>query len=297
MRAPMIPLLVAMLFAGVLYAYIPTRANAAPTVVSKYISASANGLTNAYPGGTINNLAAASTREIHINGVVQDTDGQTDIQEVDVKFYRSGAGASCAASNNDCYIVDNCVLDTVGVESTQKRYDCTMQLQYYSDSTSSGGEFPSENWIVDVTVRDASSSGNDTALTIEMQTLLAVGIPSTISFGALSLGQNTTAETNQAQVMTQAGNDVADVELSASAGMACTTGVIPVANHKWSLTDVAYGSGAATALSGTPADTDLNIAYRHGANSTKSLFWNIGIPVEGVGGTCAGNITISAIAG
>lgn len=271
--------------------------NAAPTIVSKFISSSANGQTDTYSGGTINNLTAGGTRTIHINGVVEDTNGQADISTVEAVFYRSGVGGSCTESSNDCYKVASCTLDTTGVTSLQKRYNCSMALQYYADSTSTGGEFPTENWVVSVKVTDAGSlNATDTALTKEMQTLLGLTIPSSIAYGALALGASTSNANNQEQVIAQAGNDNADVEVSSGAAMSCTIGTIAVANQQWSLTDVSYGAGGTNALSGSAVDTNLNVAYRHGANPTKTLYWNITIPSTGVGGSCTGTTTISAIA-
>lgn len=275
------------------------RATSAPTIVSKFVSATANGMVDSYAGGTIDNLVAGGVRTIYINGVVEDLDGQGDITEVDVKFYRSGAGAGCTTSQNDCYIFDNCVLDTENVTSNQKRYNCSLNIQYFADSTSTGGEFPSEAWVVDVTVKDTlEGSSNDTSLTKDMQTLLALAIPTSINYGALSLNQGTTGATNVAQVISQAGNDLADVEVSsAQSGMLCTIGSIPRANQQWSLTDVGYGGMGTTALSASATDTNLAVPYRHGNNPTQSLFWNILVPESGLGGTCSGTVNVSTIAG
>lgn len=274
--------------------------NVAPTIVSKYISAATNGLTDTYSGGTINDLVAGGTRTIHINGVVEDTNGQADIASVSVDFYRSGVsgGAGCTASSNDCYKVASCTLDTTGVTSLQKRYDCSIDLQYYADSTSTGGEFPTENWVANVKVSDVGTlNATDSSVNKEMQTLLGLSIPSSVSYGARGLGTSTDASTNQLQAIGQAGNDVADVEVSSAAAMSCTIGTIAVANQKWALTDVEFGNVGATALTGSAVDTNLNVGYRHGANPVKDIFWNIQIPANGVGGSCTGSTTISAIAG
>ncbi len=95
----------------------------------------------------------------------------------------------------------------------------------------------------------------------------------------------------------QQGNDVADVEVSSAAAMSCTIGTIAVNGQQWSLTDVDFGAGGTNAMTGSAVDTNLNVGYRHGSNPTKNLFWNISIPSTGVGGSCTGTTTISAIAG
>lgn len=274
--------------------------NVAPTVSTVYLSSSANGGVDSYAGGTINDLVAGGTRTIHVNGIVEDANGNADITGVSGKFYRTSLGSSCSTSDNDCYVNASCTTDTSGgVTATQKRYNCSYVLNYYIDSTSAGGEFSADNFTAAITVTDAASaSATDSALTKEVQTLLALNIPGTINFGSFALGAATNNTNNAEMVIAQNGNDAADVEVSmASGSLTCdATGTIPRGNIQWSTTDVSHGAGGTNGLTGTAADTNLAVPYRHGANPTRSLFWNIQIPSTGVKGSCTGTTTVSAIA-
>ena len=276
--------------------------NTNPTVASKFISTTSNAGTDGFGGGTID-LTAGTTRTVWINGLVADNNGEADISDVDITLRRSGVSAGCTEDANSCRVVSNCTLDAGAGTSLQVGYNCSIALNYYTDSTSTGGEFPAENWVLDVVANDLSAGTvTDSATTKEVETRLALTIPATIAYGSLALGTNTTAANNTLINIAQAGNDIADVEVSMAGTIlqcvtsAVNTGTIPRANLIWSLTDVDYNGVGATALSGTATDTNLNVAYRHGANPTKDLFWNIQIPTTGVGGTCTGTVTVSTIA-
>lgn len=128
--------------------------------------------------------------------------------------------------------------------------------------------------------------------------MLGLNIPTAIAYGSFGLGASTTASTNQEMVITQKGNDEADVEVSGVAMTCDTIGEIPVGNQQWSLTDVDHGGSGTANLTGTAADTELHVAYRTDdvTPNTKTLYWNIVIPDTGVKGLCTGTNTIGVIA-
>jgi hypothetical protein len=208
-----------------------------------------------------------------------------------------GGGADCSADNNNCYKVPVCTLanDT----SITKTYDCQIDLQYYADSTDAGGRFADENWVADVQVWDKSGAGQiNNSVTKEIATILSVDIPSSISYGnSFSLGQKTTSADNQEMVITQTGNDETDVQVSGT-DMTCSLGSIPAGNQKWALSDVGYTSGSSTPLTHSSDNTFIDVGYRDNdnASTTKTLYWNLGIPDSGVKGNCVGANTIVAIA-
>ncbi|MFH1142291.1 MAG: hypothetical protein ABIH67_03495 [Candidatus Uhrbacteria bacterium] len=277
----------------------PTQAgdNIAPTIESVYLSSSANAKTDAYPGGTINDLVPGGALAIHINGVVEDLDGRDNIDKVNTIFYRSSVtgGLACTPDKNSCYRVNACVL-TDNANPNQKEYDCEILIQYFADSTDNGGNFPADSWFVFVKVEDvATESDIDTTVTKELQTILSLNIPSILDFGPFSLGDSTDTGTNIHYTITQYGNDRADVEVSGSA-MVCQNGQIPVGNQEWSLTDVAYGQG--TDLTDSAVNTYIDIGYRtdDATELSKIIYWNLGVPISGVVGTCNGMLTIDAVA-
>lgn len=275
------------------------RAANSPTVVSVVIATTANGQSDSFPGGSID-LTAGTTRTVYVNGVVEDLDGKADIVSVSGTLHRSGApsGDLCTADTANCYVVSACALGD-NADPNQKTFSCQMNLLHIAQSTVSGGQFPSENWVAYVSVTDGVTSATNNATNKEMQSLLSLTIPSTIAFGARSLGDQSTAGNNVEMILTQKGNTEADVEVSMSAtGLSCVSGTIPRANIKWALTDVEYTNGGNTALTASPVDTNIYVAYGTNGtpNPTKTLYWNLAIPIEGVGGYCSSAVTVSSIA-
>ena len=276
----------------------PTQAedNIAPTIESVYMSSSANAKTDAYPGGTINDLVPGGTRAIHINGVVEDLDGKADIDKVRTVFYRSSVtgGINCTKDKNDCYKINECTLSD-NANPNQKEYDCQIDISFFADATDNGGSYPIDSWFVFVKVIDvATASDVDTSISKEIQAMLSLSFPAAINYGSFSLGQSTTDVTNQHYIVTQFGNDQADVQVKGS-DMTCDPGSLPVGNQEWSITDVSYTSG--TDLTESFVTTNINIGYRtdDATPLAKTLYWNMGIPAVGVGGTCVGTTVIEAI--
>ena len=74
--------------------------NTVPSVDSVFISSSANGLSDDFVDSISPNAGAVTT--VHINGVVGDANGEADIVNVEMAFYRSLAAGleACVADNN-----------------------------------------------------------------------------------------------------------------------------------------------------------------------------------------------------
>lgn len=271
---------------------------ATPSVVSVVTATTANGQTDGYPGGTIA-LAAGGIRTIYVNGVVEDADGKADIDAVSAAFHRSGApnGDNCTADAANCYVVSSCALGD-NENANQKTYSCRVDLQHIAQSTVSGGQYPSENWVAYVYVTDGTLFATSNTTTKEIDTLLALTIPASIPFGNRNLNEQSTAANNAEMILTQRGNVEADVEVSMAGPLVCASGSIPRANVKWALTDVGYTHASTTALTGSPVDTNVFVPFgtQGQPSPTQTLYWNLAIPVEGVGGYCTNTVTISAIA-
>lgn len=290
-------LLIILLILSLFVTTLNTSASSNPIVNSVYISDVANGLTDNYSGGTIipNN---GTTKTIHINGVVSDNDGDGNIASVSTVFYRSGVanGTSCTTDNNDCYKVTSC--DLTLNDSTSKKYNCAVALQYYTDATDGGGRYPNDNWIIYVKVLDGENNiGENNSVIKEIGSIVAVDIPLNLSYGSLSLGATTTIATNQEMIFTQKGNVVADVGVTGDT-LDCTIGSIPTNHQKWSLTDVGFDDQFAQTLTDYSVDTDLNIGYRDNdtTEETKKLYWNLKAPLSGVKGFCVGQTIIVSFA-
>ena len=277
--------------------------NIAPVVTSRFISNNANGGNDGLNAAANFDLIAGTTRTVHVNGIISDNNGEADIAAVKVALYKtSTAGAeNCVADSNDCYVNAACAIDAAVGTGLQVGYSCAFPLEFFTDSTVTGGVSPADTWHLAVTAIDIASLATlDATYAKEMPLLTALTIPGAISYGALDLNTSTTDLNNTFITMTQQGNDVADVEVSmANAVVPCltggiSTGSIPRGFLSWALTDTDVAGS--TPLSNIVADTNLNVGYRTAGVVTKDLYWNIVVPVSGVGGTCSGNVTISTIA-
>ena len=285
--------------------------NAPPSVISVSTSDEPFGSED-YSNGIINTLVAGGGKTIYVTGRMQDNSGGDDIQRASLVFYRSGVanGSQCAQNDaNDCYVVQDCALDATGVSDLQRRYSCEVLLPYFADGTMPGGEFPDEHWIASVTGFDATERGSsDESLSREIETLLALSMPSSIDYASMEAGSSTTEETEAEIYFAQNGNDEADVEVSFGTWpgapfyggtMDCVhnggEGSIPADRQQWSLAPNHYNGTGTTQLTASPTIAAINVGYRHGENPEKPLYWNISIPASGVSGTCSGSISISAV--
>lgn len=272
-------------------------ANQNPAVDTIYVSSSANGETNDFGSGV--DLVAGGTKTIHINGTVSDANGAGDINDVDVVVYRSVLGATCSLDYNNCYIVNNCTLSANN--DTSKKYNCAVNLEFYTDASDDGGRFPALDYRSRVIVNDKNSgSGFLTSLgpaVFEVNTLLSVSLPASIDYGAMSNNTSTTAGNNQDLVIEQQGNDEADLQISGTDMVCSGLGTIDKGNQKWALIDVGWTATDNMALTGSPFDTDFNLVYREndGVAKTKIMHMNMYVPF-GVNGTCIGTNTVTTIA-
>lgn len=286
--------------------------NSPPTIVSVVTSDDPFGAED-YPDGIINSLVPAGERPIYVSGIVEDVNSRLTITNVRATAYRSGVygGSGCSPNDaNDCYVTDGCDLQIDGtVTDVQQRYTCLVPFKYFTDGTMYGGEFPDEHWVVSVQAFDDQGGISDPLATDrEIQTLLAVNFPLTIDYGVLAPGDSTDEWSRVSQTISQAGNDVADVEVSYQTysaapyfggTMDCVhtggMGAIPNENQQWSVVAGGYGSPGTTNLTDQPERAETAVAYRHGENPMAPLYWNIRIPESGVSGTCTGSVSISAV--
>lgn len=272
--------------------------NSKPIIENLFTSNISFSLINDFSNGI--NLTMGGTKTIYINSIISDSNGEDDIDHVSLSFYRSGVtdGKDCASDNNSCYKVNNCDINLGYGSGLEAKFSCKVDLQYYADATDSGGRYPEQNWVAEATLFDKSDNTNSASTTNEINTLLALNIPNIINYGTFNLGASTSVQNNQEMIITQKGNDIADVQVNGG-NMNCTIGgYIPTANQKWSLTDIGFSESNAIHLTSDPVNTGLDILYRDNDNEerTKTIYWNIGIPQTGVAGVCSGTNTIIIVA-
>jgi hypothetical protein len=190
---------------------------------------------------------------------------------------------------------------TAGGSDLDATFTCTVNVQFYADPTDSG-TYATTDWTATAQPYDnAGTVGTTASDTIEMNTLVALDVTATINYGTLALGANT-GTTDQTTTVTNTGNTQIDIQLDGygstdgdGKAMVCTIGSIPIGNERYSLT-AATDWASKTQLTDTPT-TLTTFDLPKGASSTKNVYWGLGLPTTGVGGTCSGKVNFTAVSG
>ncbi|MDF1497940.1 MAG: hypothetical protein P1P85_01100 [Patescibacteria group bacterium] len=248
-------------------------------------------------GATSVTLIENTTKTITCTATVTDENGYADITSVEAKLYRTGVGAGVADNDNNHYTLTgdaNCIPS--GGSGNTENYTCAFSVQFFAEPTDASAPiYSADNWTCQVTPSYSGGPGTAATDTIEMGTLNALNVTANINYGTLGLGNNSGASP-QTVTVTNTGNTLMDPQVSSAAAMTCTIGTIPVANQEYSNATFTYGSG--TDLSATPTTLNLSLAKPTTTTPvTDNSYWGIGIPGTGVGGSCTGSNTFTAIAG
>jgi len=277
--------------------------NVAPTVSAVTIN-----------GGSDIDLVESSTKPVTLTATVSDNNSCSsgEISTVYGYVYRSGityTGCDTAgeANNNNCYPEIPCSLvggTCSGPTDASADYTCTVNFQYYADPTDVNTLYPTENWLNTVKAIDNNSATGNTTVGagVEVNSLTAFDITSSLSFGNLGAGQSNDP-LDKTLTTTATGNVGLDQEHSGSANMCvdyptCAGGTpIGVANQRYALAlSTAYSS--ATPLSTSPTEVELNVPKPISATPvTKNSWWGILIPIGTQPGTYSGVNTITAVKG
>lgn len=244
-------------------------------------------------------LVENNTRTVYATSTVSDGNGCSTIIGVTTDFYRSGVtAASCdtpgEANSNNCYSRSSCTVVagtcTGGVDTTAD-YVCSAALQYYADPTDSG-TYSAQTWTATTYVTDgaATSSASGSA---ELNTLAALDVTSSISYGTLAANTDT-GSANSTTTVTNTGNTNIDPDLSGTV-MSSGGDTIAVAQQKYSSINFTYSSGTST-LSTTPTSINLALPQRTSGVVTANVYWGIGIPAGTNAGSYTGTNTFTAVA-
>jgi hypothetical protein len=248
-------------------------------------------------------LSEGNTTDVTVTATVTDEDGCEDIDSVSVKFFRTDVGASADddANNHYTHVATLNSGTCEGGSDLSSTWTAVIPVAYYADPTDAGSAHESTNWTAKVIPSDKTETGTDGTDTIEMETLTALNITSTIVFGKMDLGADT-GTVDKTATVTNTGNKSIGVQVDGygkndddGKSMDCTTGSIPIENEKYSKTaETAYASK--TALTDTAATiSDFSVAQRTSGVSTGVLYWGMGMPINGVGGNCSGIIAFTAL--
>ncbi len=241
-------------------------------------------------------LTEGTTRNTVCAGTITDTDGFADIQAVGSWFFRTSTGTSSPPDANERYYAygDSQCVPSGGSGSTET-YTCTFAVQYYADPTDAGSPHSSDNWTCELWPEDDIATGTPATDTIEMASLIALDVTSTINYGTVNANADT-GVTNQTTTITNTGNRDMDPELSGIAMTDGGSGSIAAAQQKYSATGFTYSSGG-TALSTSPTAFDLTLPQRTGSEVTDDVLWGLGVPNATPQGSYTGTNTFTATTG
>ncbi|MCX6764529.1 MAG: DUF2341 domain-containing protein [Candidatus Nealsonbacteria bacterium] len=142
---------------------VAAPSNAAPTIGTVILN-----------GGNNITLTENATATIQSTTTVTDTDGYGNITSITGKLYRSGAGSSCSANDNNCYSNSACA--TSSCSGNDCTATCSYNVWFHADPTDASSTYPTENWIAQMTVTDASAASASATSGVEMNTLQALDI-------------------------------------------------------------------------------------------------------------------------
>ncbi len=245
-------------------------------------------------GATSINLTENTTTAASCVGTVSDGDGFADITSVTADFYRTSVGTGGGTNNNNYYqMVGDAQCVPSGGSGNSEVYTCDFSVQYYADPTDAGSAYEADSWTCNMTPSDSGGAGTSASDTIEMNSLVAIDISSTISYGLVNPNSNTGA-TNSSLTVTNTGNNSIDVQLS---GTDMTSGgnTLAVANQEYSLSPFTYGTG--TTLSATATSLAVDLAQPTSATVPVQdiIYWGINVPNGTPEGVYGGTNTVTAI--
>jgi hypothetical protein len=259
-------------------------------------------------------LTENTTKTVTATFTVTDNNGCQDIDshasnDTVAVFYRTNVanGATCTPDAANCYAM-SCTQTPASCEAggadLAATYSCTASVQFYADPTDTGSTYVDTDWTATATPRDnAGTDGTTNADTIEMDSLTALNVTTTITYGALALGANTTT-TDQTTVVTNTGNRQIDAQVdgygasdSDGYAMTCTIGTFALSYERYSIA-ASTDWATKTQLTDTAATiTAFDLAKSTGTASTKNIYWGLGLPSTGVGGSCSGKVNFTATNG
>ena len=246
-------------------------------------------------------LIENGTTTVTVTATVTDNNGCDEVfasGTTTATLYRSSVGASCSQDFNNCYtsvtlteVGDTCT----GGADTSGDASGTVEVWYIAEATDASSSNSGDTWQATVKAidsSDASSTATDSTPP-ELSTLLAIDVTGSISYGTVSAGATSTAQT---VTITNTGNfNSTDVQFS---GVNLESGgdSIAVGQQKYSTTTSEAWDSMDYTLDGTPTLRILNIVKgtATGTPSTQDNYWAIQVPGGQAVGDYTGTTTVTA---
>jgi len=243
-------------------------------------------------------LTPATTTRITCQGIIEDQEGASSISTIHAAFFHSTSSFGLPDDNNDHYTNSTCHINTSYGNSNQAEINCTFQIEYYARPGS---------WQCQINATDNYSSSTTSSDSTTVNTLLAIGVNSPMSFGEVEL--NKVSQETQSNI-TNYGNVQINLTLSGYGStpldgnsMECGAVDIPVDYMKFNLTSsnsseltMAQFNTIYQNLTNTPTTYPLELNSRQDDilnEANKTTYWRVFIP-NGINTYCEGNIVFAA---
>jgi hypothetical protein len=248
-------------------------------------------------------LLPNSQKTVNCTVIVEDYDGEADIENVTAKFfYPAQASLNSPDDNNNHYTNDFCIVNKSYGNEYQAIAHCLFDVWYYATAGS---------WNCSVTVNDSIPYYTNGSNITTIQPLLALGLPDFIDYGTVNAtyvsGENISNVTNYGNVKINLSLSGYGFRINDGNAMNCTLGSvknISIQNEKYNLTNSNSGDSDLTGFianytntTSNPIVRTFNLDYRHNdtlSEAWNQTYWRIYVPL-GVAGTCQGNIVFGAV--
>lgn len=236
-------------------------------------------------------LTTGATKRVVCNASLSYAEGIASITSVNATLYDKSIGSGSADNNNNHYTNASCT--QTDSDTNNANYTCSFDLWYYANNAS---------WACNVTAIDTEGiTGSNTADTTVNELYGITISPAELNYSILNMGENSTEDINITII--NLGNKEMDITLQGyglSVGdglsMDCTTGNISVEKERYSLNQGDDYSIMYELTSNSFQVDTFNLAKQTitGVNSTKKVYWKMGMP-NGVSGDCIGYVILGAV--
>ena len=277
-----------------------TVSNQAPTIDTVTVNSASSGT-----GLSTLTLTENTTTTLYVYGTFTDNNGCSEVSGSGTAVITptiTVLGTTCTAStdNNEnyCYLMggsptsrwytNNCTISNCdGGTDVAGSFLCSYGIWHFASSTDSY----SGSWGAGVAANDGTvTSAVNSNTTFEVGSLTSINVTSSIDYGALALGAQST--TGTIRITNTGNNNRTDIIVYGTA-MTCTVGTISVGQQVYTSSSLITPTQTLSTVS-----TSIGLSVRKQIVSTteqaSSTYWKLTLPSSGISGTCTGTLTFLA---
>ena len=245
-------------------------------------------------------LIPNASRKTFCSGLATDYNGWNDVKYAFAVFYDNTSSSYVGADDNNFHYTNSSCTITQDALYTDW-VNCSFDVWYYANSGL---------WTCTILVNDTLRKPGYGSSTINMSSLLALGLPDIIYYGEVNAtevsAENVTNVTNYGNVKINLSLSGYGFKTNDGNAMNCTIGAvknISIGFEKYNLTSTTPGvlnytqfNATYINLTSAPVVKTYNLNYRQNDTFNEAInttYWRIYVPL-GVGGTCQGNIIFGA---